>query len=65
MGIKFNIGIIILINNAKGISNNEKTIKNTVPSIKPSMDCPNMNLENLLFVSCKIYIIIAFFVLLV
>ena len=44
MGIKFNIGIIILINNAKGISNNEKTIKNTVSSIKPSMDCPNMNL---------------------
>ena len=64
IGMKFNMGIIILINSANGMSTKEKTIKNTTPNIKPSMDCPNINLENLLFVSCKTYIIFSHFSLL-
>ena len=38
IGIKFSIGIIILISIEYGILNNEKTIKNTLPSISPSVD---------------------------
>ena len=64
IGIKFNMGIIMLTNRANGILTKEKIIKNTTPNIKPSMDCPNINLENLLFVSCKTYIIFSHFSLL-
>ena len=38
----------MLTNSANGILTKEKIIKNTTPNIKPSMDCPNINLENYL-----------------
>ena len=46
IGIKLSIGINILISKAYGIFTNVKTIKKVVPSINPSVDWPNINLEN-------------------